>query len=133
MKHITTDKGDIGVAKVIADLIEKGFPVFTPISASCPFDLLIYKDTFKRVQVKYRTISNRGTLDIALRRSVISNTKIKHSKNQEVDIVAVYCPETNKCYYIDAIEVGSSISLRVGKTKNNQSNNIKFAEDYENI
>lgn len=133
MKHITTDKGDIGVSKVIADLIEKGFAVFTPVSATCPFDLLIYTDSFQRVQVKYRSISKHGTVDIVLRRAIIKNGKAKYDKNEEVDIVAIYCPETCKCYYVNTNEISSSVSLRISNSQNGQIQGVKMASDYEQL
>lgn len=133
MKHITNDKGDIGVLKITADLVEKGYPVFTPISATCPFDLLIEKDGFKRVQVKYRNVSKQGTLDVHLTRAIITNNKITSRKNDEVDILAVYCPQTNACYYIYTNQFSESISLRVNAPKNGQTTNIRFAENYKEL
>ena len=52
MTHHTKTKGDLGVAKVIADLTEKGLDVLTPFSEHLPFDLAAYKkDVFYRIQV----------------------------------------------------------------------------------
>lgn len=131
MKHITTDKGDIGVLLVSADLIKKGIPIFTPISATCPFDLLIYYNNFfKRVQVKYRSILN-GTLSVNLKRNTIVNGKnVSSFKNEEVDILAIYCKDNSQIYYIDSKEISKTITLRIDNSKNNQMKNVKFAKDY---
>lgn len=40
--HFTKDKGDLGVAKVHADLAEKGFTVLFPVTERAPFDLVAY-------------------------------------------------------------------------------------------
>lgn len=133
MKHITTDKGDIGVLKVAADLVEKGYPVFTPVSATCPFDLLIEKEGFKRVQVKYRNVNKHGVVEAHLSRNVITNSKISRRKNDDVDILAVYCPQTNTCYYIHTDQFDKTVSLRVITSKNGQSKNVRLAEDFENL
>lgn len=126
MRHKTTDKGDIGVAIVTADLIKKKFSVFTPISATCPFDLLISKNNkYLRIQVKYRKIRN-GTLTVDLKRNTIFNGKnIITRKNKNVDIVAIYCPNTNKCYYVDVKRFKKTFVLRIENSKNNQKKKIR--------
>ena len=98
--HETTSKGDIGVARATADLIEKGLDVLSPINSSSPFDLVAYKGTrFWRIQVKYIKINN-GTIKIDIRRNTITNKKITSTPNLEVDVICVYCPDTQLCYYI---------------------------------
>lgn len=42
MKHHTKEKGDVGVAKAIADLSIKGFKILTPLTEHLPFDLVVY-------------------------------------------------------------------------------------------
>lgn len=133
MAHITTDKGDLGVAMVTADLIEKGVAIFTPISASSPFDILIcHNNQYLRVQVKYRTIRANGTINVDLKRTIISNGKIVGSKNNEVDILAIYCPNNKVCYYIDSSEITKTVTIRILKSRNNQVLKIKNGEDYLN-
>ena len=59
---LTTDKGEIGEAEVIADLRRRGHGVAIPIGHSLPFDLvLVRRDTgaLERVQVKYTTSDGR--------------------------------------------------------------------------
>lgn len=135
MAHVTTDKGDLGVAMITADLIEKGISVFNPISATSPFDLLIYHNgNYKRVQVKYRAIKANGAIHVDLKRSTISNGKVTSVvRNNEVDIVAIYCPNNRTCYYINALEIIKTISIRILKSKNNQVSKIKSGEDYLNL
>jgi len=130
--HATTDKGDIGVLKVTIDLISKGFEVCYPISATCPFDLIAYKDTFRRIQVKYRTFHN-GLLSVNLKRSIITNSKISHVKNDYIDILAIYSPEIDRCLYIPTEMINKCISIRMEATKNNQRKNIHFVEDFTKI
>ena len=73
--HHTGSKGDIGVARAVAEFIERGFDVFTPISSTSPFDLLIYKDgKTKRVQVKYRKLIN-GLMRVDCDRAIIGAGK----------------------------------------------------------
>jgi PD-(D/E)XK endonuclease len=43
-RHHTKDKGDLGVAKVHADLACEGFTVLFPATEPAPFDLVAYAD-----------------------------------------------------------------------------------------
>ena len=128
MKHPTTDKGDIGIAKVTASLLEQGIPVFMPISATCPFDMLaLIKGKFKRIQIKYR---NGNVLNVALKRNIIHNGKVKSKKNIFVDYLAIYSPITDKCYYINCSKFDKCISIRINETKNNQKTMVNNGKDF---
>ena len=136
MKHVTGDKGDIGVAKAIGDLITKGFMVLTPIASTAPFDLVAYKNNkFLKIQVKYRTINKRGVIEAKLRRSIITNFYVKTRKMlpSECDVLCIYCPDTGKCYYIKRDSFDETVILRLNPTKNNQKRGVKLAFDYENL
>ena len=100
--HHTNRYGDIGVAKVIADLLQQGTQVLQPIDSTSPFDLVTYDGTtFKRVQVKYRTVGKDGKVDVAIRRADVRGGKAVYRPNEEVDLVAVYVEDVDKCYYFD--------------------------------
>jgi len=135
--HHTKDKGDLGVLKAQADLCEQGFMILSPLTEHAPFDLVIYKDgQFQRVQVKYRTQSRHGTLDVAFK-SYWSNKAGINVKKQDlnlIDILCIYCPETNECYYVNIADINDiCISLRVKAPKNNQTANIRMASDYRRV
>lgn len=134
MKHHTCDKGDIGVAKVVADLLEKGIDIFTPIAASIPYDLVAYvEDKFLKIQVKYRDIDKSGGISVELRRMSVNRTNLKYTpyEDGEVDILAIYCPYTDLCYYINLKKWNSkSVTLRIEEATNNQRKGINFANDY---
>lgn len=132
MKHHTKDKGDLGVLKAQTDLCQKGYLTLNPATEHAPFDLVVYKDkTFKRVQVKYRELHN-GKVDVKFA-SCWSDKHGNHEKamdKTEVDVIAIYCPQTDKVYYIDPTKYSKSISLRVNTPDNNQKQNINFADDF---
>lgn len=134
MKHHTKDKGDIGVACVIANLMQNGIQVCLPISEHMPFDLIgVYPDgTLKRISVKYREISKRGTVEVALR-SCYSDSKGAHNveiDKDAIDMIAIYCPDNQKIYYTDHKEFNKSITLRVIPSRNNQSLGVNDADKY---
>ena len=133
----TTDKGDIGVAKVTIDLIQKGWRVAHPVSATSPFDLVICNiiGIFRRVQVKYVSAKN-GCLYVDSR-ITINNKKSRSRSNTEIDVLAVYCPETDGCYYINIEKQDEehidTYALRIAPSKNKQKKNIRNAEDYRSL
>ena len=138
-KIITKDKGDIGVACIIADLTKNGIKVALPISEHLPFDLIAIDGDGKlsRVSVKYLSKDRVGTLQIPLR-TISSNSqgyKIKHVDRSVVDAFAIYCPDTAKCYYLHQSSLGdtkNAFSLRIDQpTLQVRSNQINWAKDYE--
>ena len=134
--HHTKDKGDVGVAHAIADLADQGFVVLTTLCEHAPFDLVGYRDgTFARVQVKYRALSSNGAITLKFTSSWSDSrgTYIRPLDKQEVDVVCIYCPETRGCYYVDPKAFGTSVSLRIRPTRNNQSRNILFADDFRAV
>ena len=97
----TKDKGDLGVAKAFADLVERGFIVLLPATEHSPFDLVTYRDDqFLRVQVKYRSSEGRVVRDFRL--SLVGQARSPPRANGQ-DLrrpLCVYCPDTDKCYYV---------------------------------
>jgi hypothetical protein len=135
-KHHTKLKGDLGLLKAKLDLFEQGFLILNPETEHAPFDLVIYKNgVFKTVQVKYRSLSRKGTLEVAFR-SCYSDSQgfhYKEVKKEWIDIFAIYCPEMDQCYYFDPSKFNKSITLRVNKSSNNQVQGIHCASDFEKV
>lgn len=136
MRHHTKDKGDKGLANVIADLISKGIQVCLPISEHLPFDLIAVKQngSLHRVSVKYRQMY-RGAVTVSFS-SYYSDSNGFHSKATDktmIDLMAIYCPETNQVYYLNPLEFTKSVTLRVDAVKNNQSTGVHFANKYLTI
>jgi hypothetical protein len=125
MQHPTTSKGDIGVALVTANLIQQGCRVLMPVSASSPFDLgVLYKNTFIRVQVKYRTPQN-GRVEVKPKRAT---ARFQYELNTEYDILAIYCPDAGVAY-VPRQDGQSVVTLRVTPSKNNQKIGVNLFED----
>jgi predicted DNA binding protein len=136
MKHHTKSKGDLGVLKAQVDLYEKGYMILHPQTEHAPFDLVVYKDkNFKRVQVKYRNLNEKGILEIRFSSSYSTSNGVmtKNVDKNEIDVYCVFCPQTDECYYFNPKSFRHSISLRVEIPKNNQLLNVKFAKDYREV
>jgi hypothetical protein len=134
--HHTKNKGDLGVLKVKLDLFQQGFLILIPETEHSPFDLVIYKDgKFKSVQVKFRNLKSNGVLEIPFR-SCYSTSKGVMTKSVDkaiIDIYAVYCPQTDECYYFDPKHFNKCVSLRVETSLNNQQERIRLAVNFKKV
>ena len=134
--HHTKDKGDVGVAHAIADLADQGFVVLVALCEHAPFDLVAYRDgAFVRVQVKYRSVSRTGSVEVRFR-STWSDSHGAHTRpldKGDVDVVCIYCPETRSCYYVDPSRFGDSVTLRVSASRNGQRANVLDAEAFRTL
>lgn len=135
MPHHTKDKGDLGVAKAHADLVGKGYTVLFPATEHAPFDLVGYRaGVFVRIQVKFRSAPN-GSFTVHFR-SVWNDRNGTHSRptdKEAIDVVCVYCPETDRCYYLTPMEHGNSVTLRTTPTRNGQRSGVLLAEDFRSL
>ena len=133
--HHTKNKGDLGVAKAFCDLVEKGYLVLFPSTEHAPFDLVAYDgERFVRIQVKYRS-AVKGVLQVNWI-SWWADKNGSHGKlvdKGQVDVFCIYCPETDKCYYVRADEANVGLTLRIATPKNNQLQNVRFAESYTRV
>ncbi|MDQ1730537.1 MAG: hypothetical protein QOK10_696 [Pseudonocardiales bacterium] len=126
MRHLAKDKGGLGVAKVHADLVSKGFTVLFPATAPAPFDLVAYDGgQFHRLQVRYR--SARGGAVTVKFQSMWTDRNGTHTTPTDktaVDAVCIYCPETDRCYYVRPAEHGASVTLRITPSRNGQHSGV---------
>ena len=134
-EHHTKNKGDLGVLKAQLDLYEKGYLILTPHTEHSPFDLVGYKNgKFLRIQVKYR-IAKNDKIEVPFRTCWAdkNGTHTQDYDKNEIDLMCVYCPDTDKCYYVNPQECNKTFNLRLSTPKNNQKSGIHLAEDYMKI
>lgn len=134
----TYQKGDVAELVVAADLAKRGYQVAFPFSTSSDWDLLLIRDKeFERIQVKSRALDDKGVLLVPNR--VMSNTAGKQSTRlytaDDVDWIAVYCPEVDQCFYIpiSLVEGRETMYLRFEAPKNNQVKGVNWAKDFTEI
>jgi hypothetical protein len=131
-------KGDQAEIEVARDLIRRGFRVAIPYGEDWDFDLIFARpdsERLERVQVKFA--SARGeVVPVRSRSASLTNGRVKRYKRytaRTIDWLAAYCPETDRCYYIPAMELGGGrdeISLRLSPALNCQGKGIRWASDY---
>jgi hypothetical protein len=133
--HHTKDKGDLGVAMAHADVVRQGFVVLFPATEHAPFDLVAYADgVFHRLQVKYRS-ARSGAITVHFR-SVWNDRQGTHATPTDksaIDVVCIYCPETDDCYYIRPSEHGASVTLRVAPSRNGQRSGVLDAAMFRSL
>lgn len=47
-----------------------------------------------------------------------------------VDIVALYCPEVDQCFYVDPSQHGGGVTLRLEPAANCQAVGVRHADDF---
>src|SRR5262245_28219800 len=131
MQHHTKTKGDLGVLKAAADLAARGFVVLWPCTEHAPFDLVVYREgEFSRVQVRYCR-ARRGRVEVRFSTSY-GDARGSHRRaldRSEVDVVCAYCPDTDKCYYLNPREHVASATLRIQPAANSQRRGVCEAQD----
>jgi hypothetical protein len=125
-------KGNIGLIKIIDDLVENNFFPFLPFTDTTIVDLVVSNENMelKKFQIKYKKIDKFGCINLSTQR-VIDRKKVDTDLTK-FDYYGVYCPDNKKTYYIPtSVFVNKKmIKLRVIEPKQKQKNMI-FALDYE--
>jgi hypothetical protein len=134
-RHHTKDKGDVGVACIIADMMKKGIQVALPLSEHLPYDLLAISadGAVAKISVKYRTLGKGGTLVVKAESTWADRhgTHRRPHRPGDYDAVAIYCPDSDECYYLLALELCSrETCLRILETKNRQVSRVRMADSF---
>lgn len=129
---ITTLKGEIGEAMVIADLRKRGFGVAIPFGHDVPFDVILYRKNtgaLERVQVKY-TESDGKVVKVKCR-SASDWVEYRYTA-ADVDWIAVYDATTERCYYVPSsvFDGRCQLHLRLVAPANGQARHIRWASEH---
>ncbi|MFH1996856.1 MAG: group I intron-associated PD-(D/E)XK endonuclease [Candidatus Omnitrophota bacterium] len=131
--HHTKQKADVGLARVISDLVEKGYVPCIPLSEHQAYDLVaVNKDGVAlRVQVKYASLKKNGTIEVRFRRNWADKhgTHTKRYLAHEFEYYAIYCPEKEVVLYIPN-GYNCPKAIRFDQPKNNQLQSVKWAKDF---
>jgi hypothetical protein len=127
-------KGAIAETAFAAHATRLGFEVYRPVAEGGRFDLVLVAGRLPRVQCK--TGRHEGDVVVSMLRT---NRRIQGGyltttyTAAEVDAIAIYCMELDRCYLlpIALVEGRTCIHLRLAPSKNNQKMSIHWASDYE--
>ena len=131
--HHTKHKADKGLARVIADVVDKGCIPCVPLSDHQPYDLVavLVGGSVVKLQVKYASLKKNGTVDVKFRTSWAdkNGTHTRHYKKEDFDYYAIYCPEKNKVVYVPS-GADCPKAIRFDRPANNQHKHVKWADAY---
>jgi protease II len=129
----TNTKGNKGLVNVIADLVNKDFFVFLPITDTTCVDVVVSNKEMelKKIQVKFRSMSD-GVIEIST--ETIVNGKRIPVNLDNIDLWAIYCPDNKNIYYVSTKDLKSKkiLVLRIEPPKQKQKT-INYAYDYLDI
>jgi hypothetical protein len=130
-----SQKGAVAEAAITAMAIQLGLTVLRPLCEGRRYDLVIDLDPrLLRVQCKLaQRLSGVLSVRLMTNRCTPSGYVSTSYTAAEVDAIAAYSPELNRCFLIPISEVSDrrGIHLRLDPTKNNQNQGITWADDYE--
>jgi hypothetical protein len=131
----TNRKGAIAETAIVHEATKLGVDVFRPITEGGRYDLIfLVADELVRVQCKWAAM--RGdVLSIecrSCRRGRDGFIRRMYTR-REVDAIAAYSADLDRCYFlpIARVEGRPSIRLRIVPTRNNQRRRINWAGDFE--
>jgi hypothetical protein len=123
--------GDVSEAKILARFLERGYTVLEPRGDNERYDLVVeIGGSFVTVQVKTGRLTDDRTCLIFSCKSNNWYSKTNSSYQEDVDLFAVYSPDTKKCYLIPIGDIGTaSMRLRLVEGKR-KSSLINWTDDY---
>ena len=132
---LTTDqKGVLAEQAVTFEALKYGLGVFQPLGDE-RYDLILdLRPRLLRVQCKW-AVQNGGVVTIRTRRCRRGREGLIHRRYEahEIDAIAAYCAQTNKCYLLPhemSVE-RATVQLRLAACRNNQRTGVHWAQEYE--
>lgn len=127
--------GTLGEIKIAADLISKGYEVFTELGDNSKVDLIVLDENHRawKLQVKTRNIRN-GTVWLDRRKSG-PNYRFRYEA-EHADVYAMYVNGRDLICYVPAsmlMQVKRGLTIRIDPAKNNNSKLVNFAEDFSDF
>lgn len=136
LSGMTTDrKGAIAEAAIALAAMKLGVDVYRPLGEGGRYDLILdLGEELLRVQCKWVTRRN-GVLTVFCmsNRRAAEGFRRRTYSAEEVDAIAAYCLELDRCFLIPISLVASrpSFALRIEPCLNNQRRRINWADDFD--
>jgi hypothetical protein len=131
----TSNKGAIAETAIAAAAVKAGITVLRPLAEGRRYDLVFDTgEVFLRVQCKWGR--RRGDVigaNLATCRLTPRGYVRTTYNAADIDGIAIYCPETDKCYWLplETIRGQYFVHLRLAAAANNQRAAIHSAADHE--
>ncbi|MEA2412464.1 MAG: hypothetical protein QOC77_3025 [Thermoleophilaceae bacterium] len=130
-----SQKGAVAEIAIALEATKLGIPVYRPVAEGGRTDMILdVGGRLQRVQCKWAN-RERGVVNVRLRTSRRANGRYVTTTYcaAEVDAVAAYCPDVERCYLlpISLVDGRTGIHLRLDRARNNQELGVTYAETYE--
>lgn len=123
--------GERSEALVLARFLQVGWVVLQPFGDNQRYDLVVDRGNgFERVQVKTGRLKN-GVIWFEPCSTYAHRGGKRKSYLGQIELFAIYCPETAKVYLCPVEEFRQSGRLRISKTKNGQAKAVRWANEFE--
>jgi hypothetical protein len=133
---LTTDqKGAIAETAVMHEATKLGIEVYRPVGEGGRFDMIfLLGEELVRVQCKWA--ARKGdvlTIRCYSCRRAREGLRKRLYTPAEIDAIAAYCAELDRCFYIPIERVAGRrvLALRIAPTQNNQNRLINWADDFD--
>ncbi len=130
-----SQKGAIAETEIAAAATRLQLQVLRPVAEGGRYDIVIDLGArLLRVQCKWASrIGDILNIRCATSRHTPRGYVTTTYSADEVDAIAAYSSDTDKCYLIPIgrVEGMAAVSLRLARTRNNQAANVRWARDYE--
>lgn len=124
------------MARVIADLVDKGHVPCLPFSEHQPYDLVVVlKDGASvKLQVKYAALKQNGTIEVKFRTGWVDKNgmHMRHYQERDFDFYALYCPQKNKVVYVPNMSQGPKV-IRFEHPRNHQDKRVSWVDNYLDV
>lgn len=117
--------------EVLAALMRNGFSVLLPFGGGLRYDL-VYDNGADLIRVQCKTARYKNG-SVEFRASSVESATKHTNYTDQIDEFGIYCSQLNTVYLVPITHITgwSTQHLRVEPTKNNQSEGIRWAKQYE--
>ncbi len=128
---ISNEKGDVGEAAFVLASAKKGYWT-GKMPQGCPYDYVLDRRDGKleRVQVKFRSMNDKGTVTIKLSQNTLTNRTTYTTSN--IDSMAVYVNDLDKVFLIpmSKLEGIGEVILRCVESTKRKDKNSRLIFEY---
>jgi prevent-host-death family protein len=135
-KHNPNHKGNVAELAIAKEAADLGLSVLKPLTEHERYDLALgINGKLLRVQCKWASVKG-DVVYVRLKSAYYSPKRgyvVATYDSSEIDAVAVYCDDLDRCYLlsIELVSGAGVICLRLKETRNNQRAALNWATDYE--
>ncbi len=136
MSLTTNQKGAIAETAIAAAAARQGYGVLKPLCEGGRYDLVFDVDgTLLKVQCKW-AVRHGDVVDVrafSCRRTRGGGLARRGYVDGEIDVLAAYCAELDRCYALpaDLVAGRSHAHLRLAAARNHQRQRVRYAAHYE--